>query len=401
MTNEEYRVALAAATLPNTPTDRTDERHDVPAITQEDRAGCDKWLRDIGFLCPGKDDETWEKIKSNWIGFIAATCRIPTSKVAPLAPNRKIVHFSSSGTVTIESQAERNRRFRQDLEQRMRIQASFWNHLDGLEGLTERWPHKVFVMMNSQDRSQPGAALETLAAIWDLGKRRRYQAIWTSLVAFLVHSNDEDTLGEMGLKLDDNQIDDILDVKEQITYIDLLGLEPGPDAVSGVWKAVQRLLVKAMEKKESTSRNNPLVWWMYILVRSALSGEMDFISCGKFNRNPIPMDVDIRGRMEAIVHYSKVLALDAAFHSWDVQQEWVHEVQCDLNSVDITWIDGEKGGRPAPSMDKRTCSSEAWQSILAHIETCIPGYLGGKKGMPMHRIRKLEDDMNSSRGAGH
>lgn len=73
---------------------------------------------------------------------------------------------------------------------------------------------------------------------------------------------------------------------------------------------------------------------MGILVRSAIAGEKDFISSGWFNNNPMPMDADIRGRLQAMVHYSKVLVLDHALLSWLGKPEWVMEVQRDLNSVD-------------------------------------------------------------------
>lgn len=63
--------------------------------------------------------------------------------------------------------------------------------------------------------------MKTTSRIWDLGKRRRYQAVWTSLVGFLVHSNDEDALREMGLKLNEDQINDILDVKQEVWNVDL------------------------------------------------------------------------------------------------------------------------------------------------------------------------------------
>ena len=77
------------------------------------------------------------------------------------------------------------------------------------------------------------------------------------------------------------------------------------------------------------------------------------------------MDLDLSGRIEAMVHYSKVVALDSAFSSWDTSRQWLHEVQNDLNRVDLEWINGEHG--PDPAADTRKCSSPAWQSVLEHI----------------------------------
>lgn len=53
--------------------------------------------------------------------------------------------------------------------------------------------------------------LETFAAVWDLGRRRRAQVVLSSLVGFLVYVNDEDSI-EKVLTLNKGQVDDILTV---------------------------------------------------------------------------------------------------------------------------------------------------------------------------------------------
>ncbi|KAM3498886.1 hypothetical protein MY11210_009649, partial [Beauveria gryllotalpidicola] len=177
------------------------------------------------------------------------------------------------------------------------------------------------------------------------------------------HANDEDSIQEMGLTLNDSQVDDILDIQLQVNMMTPAEARvKSPDVFHGVWAAVQRLLLEALEKKKSTPRNNPLLWWMGILVRSAISGEEDFISKGRFNRNPIPMDLDLSGRIAAVVHYSKVLALDCAFTSWDPSRQWLSEVQDDLNMVDLEWINGERRGRPDSTAGR---SAGVLQSRLA------------------------------------
>lgn len=210
MANAElYRAALQRATQPGTPTDQRDERHDVPAMTKADRAGCERWFRKVGFLRPGEDDEIWKKIQRNWIAFLSATSPMPD---ITLAPNRKVVRFPSGDGIGEEGERERKARFRKDRRQRMVIQASFWNGLDGLEVLAQRWPPVARAALNGMDKVPDQEPFQTLAPIWDLGKRRRYQAVWTSLVGFLVHSHDEGALEEMGLKLNEGQVDDVLDV---------------------------------------------------------------------------------------------------------------------------------------------------------------------------------------------
>jgi hypothetical protein len=52
----------------------------------------------------------------------------------------------------------------------------------------------------------------------------------------------------------------------------------------------------------------------------------------------MPMDINLRERLEAIVHYSKVLILDGTFSTWSERSErseWVIEVQSRLNIVSI------------------------------------------------------------------
>lgn len=50
-------------------------------------------------------------------------------------------------------------------------------------------------------------------------------------------------------------------------------------------------------------------------------GEPDFISGGRLNKNLRPMDVDIRGRSKAMMHYGKVLVLNDAFLSREGKRE--------------------------------------------------------------------------------
>jgi hypothetical protein len=76
--------------------------------------------------------------------------------------------------------------------------------------------------------------------------------------------------------------------------------------------------------------------------------------------------------------------------------QWQEEVRRDLNAVDNEWFDGEKGGRPDPSNDRRQCSSEAWLSVLEQVRTEIWDHFGGKKGMALATIRELDESMARS-----
>ena len=158
--------------------------------------------------------------------------------------------------------------------------------------------------------------------------------------------------------------------------------------------------MKALRRAKSTPRNNPLGWWIAVLARSAVSGDndRDFISRGRFHKNPMPMDVDLGERLGAIVHYSKVLVLDDAFSTWSEwseRSEWVMEVQSRLNMVSIEWINDEGGSRPAgPSGDGGPVySTAAWQSVVADIAEQAERHLGGKQKTAIYRLRMLANAM--------
>lgn len=402
-----YTMALQRSTQPDLLPENKEVRHSIAPLSETQRAGCKTWLQEMNFLRPGEeeDEEVWAKIKRNWIGYLSATS--PTPEVA-LAPNRKVVQFTGGDEDDdgVENARGQKRRFADDRRRRMTIQSAFWNDLDGMEAMTERWPRAARVALNSMDEGNGGdgdqGAFESLAAVYDLGKRRRYQSIWMSLVGFIAHSHSEGTLGEMGLRLTESQIDDILDIEQEIWQIDMRAIarrrEKG--GFEDVWVPIRQLLMKALRKPKSTPRNNPLVWWIAVLARSAVSGDsdMDFISRGRFHRNPMPMDVDLRERLEAIVHYSKVLVLDGAFSTWSERSErseWVMEVQSRLNMVSIEWLNEEGGSRPAgPSGDGGPVySTDAWQSVVAHIAEQTERHLGGKQKTAIYRLRMLANAM--------
>ncbi|PCD20083.1 hypothetical protein AU210_016781 [Fusarium oxysporum f. sp. radicis-cucumerinum] len=329
-----YTMALQRSTQPDLLPQNKEVRHSIVPLSETQRAGCKTWLQEMNFLRPGEeeDEEVWAKIKRNWIGYLSATS--PTPEVA-LAPNRKVVQFTGGDEDDdgVENARGQKRRFADDRQRRMTIQSAFWNDLDLMEAMTERWPRAARVALNT---------------VYDLGKRRRYQSIWMSLVGFIAHSHSEGTLGEMGLRLTESQIDDILDIEQEIWQIDTRAIarrrEKG--GFEDVWVPIRQLLIEALRKPKSTPRNNPLVWWIAVLARSAVSGDsdIDFISRGRFHKNPMPMDVDLRERLEAIVHYSKVLVLDGAFSTWSERSErseWVMEVQSRLNMVSIEWLNEE------------------------------------------------------------
>ncbi|KAH6986688.1 hypothetical protein EDB80DRAFT_181841 [Ilyonectria destructans] len=74
------------------------------------------------------------------------------------------------------------------------------------------------------------------------------ESVWTSLVGFLVHSHDEHALEEMGLKLNEDQIDDVLDVMQEVWSVKLGDVGRVEGALGGVWTPIQQLLTRLWRK---------------------------------------------------------------------------------------------------------------------------------------------------------
>ncbi|KAL6354246.1 hypothetical protein LRP88_12580 [Fusarium phalaenopsidis] len=222
---ELYTIALERSTQPDLPTEHNEAPHRMARLSDTDRAACEGWLQEMNFLRPGEAEDD-EVWKRIKRNWIGYLSATSPTPDAALAPNRKVVQF--------------------------RVAAR---------------------MRESRDADF---------------RRRRYQSIWTSLVGFICHSQDEGTLEEMGMRLTESQIDDILDIEQEVWQVDLKAIarrrEKG--GFEGVWAPIQLLLMKALRKPKSTPRNNPLVWWIAVLARSVVSGDdgdRDFISRGRFH----------------------------------------------------------------------------------------------------------------------
>lgn len=103
------------------------------------------------------------------------------------------------------------------------------------------------------------------------------------------------------------------------------------------------------------------------------------------------MDIDIRARIDSLLHYSKIIIVEKSFLSWDVRKRWIMEVQNDLNSIDLSWICAGSGLEPPKDADDgRLCESAAWQAMLDYLRNKVGRNLGGKRGTAMHWVRQLE-----------
>lgn len=196
-------AALQAVTGPSVHTEWADEQWDVPAIREADRNTYTTWLQSIPPLSP----QSWSAVQKNWIAFLSATGPKPCPD---LAPNRKKVQFGP-GFGTAERQ--QRQRFRQDRELRRAIKAAICSLFDGTESLTERWPSQARLLLSRAADPTSNQPFQTLIAKSTWARRRRFNAVWTALLCFLVHTaDDEGALQEMGLHLSEDTQDDILDI---------------------------------------------------------------------------------------------------------------------------------------------------------------------------------------------
>ncbi|RTE70639.1 hypothetical protein BHE90_014962 [Fusarium euwallaceae] len=336
---------------------------DVLPIREEERPICEDWLRSIGFFAPGEDEELWHTIVRNWERFLKAT-------------KTKITGSGASRRVTQSAAAK----------QREAVKQAFWDRIDGLEALSERWSVKSRLMLNQSAEGPDARQSKSLAAIWLLEKWRRFQSMWTSFICFLTWSIkvDEESLEEMRLNLDDEKKEDLLDLGVMCWFMN--DDDPG-DIIQGV-------LIRMITDESVNVRMNPLLWWTAILVRSAISDEEEgFISRGRFSLNILPLDVDIRDRIGAIGHYSKVLILDKAFQWWQKgrvgRQVWLEEVLRDLNAADNEWLNDENGQRPDDQLDRRTCLPPWRKMMLEHLGKEGQDCLGQNEGTAMWKVRTL------------
>lgn len=364
--------ALQQATSSTVRTQWADEQWGVPTVREQDRDSYNIWLQSM----PVFSSQRWSAVQKNWIAFLSATSTKPN---ASLAPNRKKVQFGSGfGT----EQEQERQRFRTDRSLRRAIQAAIWRHFDEIESLTERWPRHARLILQRVLHPTTDQPFQTLAAKVALTRRRRFNAVWTALLCFLVHTaDDNNALEEMGLHLSEDTYDDILDIMQAQLY--------GPEIMQ---EAVVDLCRNMIMDPHPTPSTNPLLWWMVVLVRSAVDPLQrdDYISRGRFLGNILPMDMDIRTRVEAVQHYAKVLVLDHAFRTWQPHpRDKILEVGAELDGVDNTWVDADTDERPSEDCDLRTCDSIAWREMLERLDTDAVMYLGGQDGTVLWRVRDL------------
>ena len=140
-------------------------------------------------------------------------------------------------------------------------------------------------------------------------------------------------------------------------------------------------------------RTNSLLWWIGILVQSSLqTGEGDCISRGRFILNVLTMDMDIRERLESILHYCKVFVLDYSMKTWETSTASLGEVHLIMKEVSLEWLHTDDDQRPAVTADTRNCQSVTWQDLVEHVRRQSRAFLGDKSKTISKQLRLLLEE---------
>jgi hypothetical protein len=104
------------------------------------------------------------------------------------------------------------------------------------------------------------------------------------------------------------------------------------------------------------------------------------------------MDLDIRARLEGLLHYSKVLVLNHTMHTWKTSESQLVEVQRDMAAVNNKWLNADDDQRPEVIVDNRNCSSVAWKDMLRHLQSQCNTYLGKQQGTAVRQLKLLLEE---------
>ncbi|KAF2008806.1 hypothetical protein BU24DRAFT_91784 [Aaosphaeria arxii CBS 175.79] len=402
-----YTAAMAAATAPTTMTQWKDEQPNVPSVAEHHRDVLRQWLDSLPDAPVAKDRRTYLQVVSNWTAFLSATSLIPSPALAP--NNKKVIIFSGDEEDDHgESPSDMKKRFLVDRRERFCIQGTIWRLFDGNEALLERWPVPARRLMN---RAVYGPSAPPLSSMMsDIFLQRRWNSVWTSLICFLIYCEENDGSPEdMGLTLSEELTDDLLDISQALMFdgYPKPGAEDGDSVTGEALRVFITNVITALDSHSVSPRTNPLLWWMTVLVHSSLSTHTDFISRGHFTWNILPMDLDIAGRIDAVVHYTQVMLLDLSFRTWKpTNKQHQLDVVQQLDKVDNSWIVKMSSTKPAVEASaaeeqEKACETPAFKDMLAHVEKTFDEILGKEsKGVVAGMVR-LKAQLAAAGAAGN
>jgi hypothetical protein len=312
-------------------------------------------------------------------------------------------HNGASATRII---SERRRVFRSGIDAKdigllNRIEQALINLFHFANSTTERWPSTIRGMLTKLgEEDTEHHPFESWVGPLGLEKRKQSTRVWTDLVQFLVleyHINnvswsadgssltimgDSGYLAPMRLTLSDGRADDIMDIVQADIMFAMTGkLEymRGP---------VHEFLLHIIMQENPTSHNNPLLFWIALLLQTEEFGNQPRLEFAGLKDG-----LTMRKKLEAVVHYARVLILDYAYKSWGrsgpVPKQWTLAVEKTLNSADMDWSDN---GAPRPADqegDPADFRDPHWVNFVAYFDGLCRKWLWKGSNSPVGVILGL------------
>lgn len=280
---------------------------------------CVYWLQAVDELSPATGQAPWSRIVENWVEFLSDSCIIPLINNQPAWLAISSGDSARTGNRGTMDEGSRPARRRREL-----IRLAMEKGLTSAEDQVRAFGAPAHRIMNSM--YSDGIKPVSFVCLRDSRSRTLYQAIWWSMISFITYSYQKGTLSEMGLQLtkgSEKCLRKLLDWFQKRDSSDA-------SALHDLWLRIYWFIIVAIDQWSPNSHDNPLLWWMSILVRSATStlgyyGVDDFISRGGYTSNPMPMDLNIMDRVEAMMHYSKVLTTMNARTTWHDCEKWIFD----------------------------------------------------------------------------
>ena len=157
----------------------------------------------------------------------------------------------------------------------------------------------------------------------------------------------------------------------------------------------------AITDSEPSSRSNPIIWWMAVLVRIHVLDGLPELPLGRPDNDFDPV-LTFHGKLQALDHYARVLVLDRFIYSCkpsDYKEGYLfkrassailEKVVVDLDSQNRSWVDKDQ---EPPSIripnEDAMIATPAWQECLSRLRNIAETWLSIDSQGPMHEVLSL------------
>ena len=253
-----------------------------------------------------------------------------------------------------------------------RIMGAIILHFTFANAMINRWPLSIRRTLNRSQTTTPPSGnnpddcdpepppFHTWAQPRYLKRRKQAVAVWYTLLHFLVlnwsgYGGKDGQLHSLGLQ-PTRQCCDVID--DLHLYATLPSpLKPRRKAVTEV---VEEFLFLVIRDPHPTSRTNPLLWWIAVLIHAEVNDPQP--------RLPSPGLEDTLSfstKLEALDHYARVFVFHQNFMHWTSRPgtfqplpTWKHEVPLCVDAANISWVDRDR--EMPPVLHEPDLTSKGW-----------------------------------------